>query len=411
VQLTCGDIIVCSTIKPSLLRAAQYGMQPKKLDFIDSLRGLAALYVVLHHITYAIGGKVIVPRWLEPLAFLGSSGVTLFFVVSAFTLCLSMEARREGEFQPLTNYFIRRFFRIAPLFYAWVLIFSLRSLVFGGSLPEFAEITRSVFFVQNLFPGHEAGIVWASWTIGIEMLFYLLFPLAFWAMNTLSKSLAIFALSVAIQAPWYYFVMSSVADQAIAQRYWELSLLFHLSAFMAGIVVFQIYKRLDGLPFKNKHLLGLLTVGAATLGFLSLCYLSFVFPLGGESMGWMPRNVLLKVLLVTLYGCLLLGLAMRPMAFLVNRVTRFYGEISYSVYLAHVFILVLLMPTFASITGSFKYVTVAFTLAFCLAMAIITPLAWLTYRLIEKKGNAMGRALIERLELRARQKPLTNRAA
>ena len=87
-------------------------MQPKKLHFIDSLRGLAALYVVLHHIAYAIGDKVIVPRWLEPLAFLGSSGVTLFFVVSAFTLCLSMEARQEGELQPLTNYFIRRFFRI-----------------------------------------------------------------------------------------------------------------------------------------------------------------------------------------------------------------------------------------------------------------------------------------------------------
>ena len=69
-------------------------MQPNKLDFIDSLRGLAALYVLVYHMTYAIGGSVSAPKWLVPFVFLGHSGVTLFFAVSAFTLCLSMEARR-----------------------------------------------------------------------------------------------------------------------------------------------------------------------------------------------------------------------------------------------------------------------------------------------------------------------------
>jgi peptidoglycan/LPS O-acetylase OafA/YrhL len=264
--------------------------------------------------------------------------------------------------------------------------------------------------VLNLFPGHEGGIVWASWTIGIEMLFYLLFPLAFWAMNTLSKSLAGFALCVAVQVPWFYFVMASVPDKAIAQHYWELSLLLHLSAFMGGIVAFQIYKRLAFVSCKRTQSFGRIIVTGSTIGYLGLCYFSVGFRTQYDLNHWMYHNVTQKLLLVLLFSSLLLGLAMRPMSFLVNRVTRFYGEISYSVYLSHVFVLVLLMPAFAAITGSFKFVTVAFFLALGLAMLIITPLAWITYQLIEKRGNAMGRALITRLEARAKQNLLPRSA-
>ena len=44
-------------------------------------------------------------------------GVELFFVVSALTLCLSSAARSNREALPTLNFYIRRFFRIAPMFY------------------------------------------------------------------------------------------------------------------------------------------------------------------------------------------------------------------------------------------------------------------------------------------------------
>ncbi len=372
-------------------------MQPNKLDFIDSLRGLAALYVLVYHMTYAIGGSVSAPKWLVPFVFLGHSGVTLFFAVSAFTLCLSMEARRQGEVHYVTNYFIRRFFRIAPLFYLWVVIMCVRSLQFGGALPPASEIAISVFFIQNLFPGHEAGIVWASWTIGVEMLFYLMFPLAFRYVNTLPKGLVVLALSIALQAPWYYLVTTMVSDLTIAQRYWELSLPLHFSAFTSGIVAFQLYKWMDK-NIERKRAVGLVVVATATVGFLALCYLSFVYPLGGASLSWLQRHVLLRFLYVTLYCGLLLGLAMNPVPIFVNRVTRFYGEISYSVYLSHVFVLILLSTHYTRLVGNQTYVTVHFALALLLTLAVITPWAYLTYRLVERTGNSWGRTLIVRRE-------------
>jgi len=92
-----------------------------RLPFIDALRGLAIFGVFIVHSSQSIDG---LPRWLSSLASQGARGVQLFFVISAFTLFLSLSTRRKNEKRPTLNFFIRRFFRIAPLFYAALLSFN-----------------------------------------------------------------------------------------------------------------------------------------------------------------------------------------------------------------------------------------------------------------------------------------------
>jgi peptidoglycan/LPS O-acetylase OafA/YrhL len=60
--------------------------QAERLHFIDALRGLAALYVLLFHFVMIPQPKLYVPPAIRPLVLNGWSGVTLFFVISAFTL-------------------------------------------------------------------------------------------------------------------------------------------------------------------------------------------------------------------------------------------------------------------------------------------------------------------------------------
>jgi len=145
-----------------------------RLDFVDSIRGLAALYVVTFHLVYIPNPSLRLPFWVRSFITNGDTGVTLFFIVSAFTLAYSMN-QRGGEPRSTLRFYVRRFFRIVPLFYFWIFLTSIRDFVSFRVTHSIQDILLSVFFVFNFIPGKSTGIVWASWTLGIEMIFYLLF--------------------------------------------------------------------------------------------------------------------------------------------------------------------------------------------------------------------------------------------
>lgn len=102
-------------------------MKNENLAFVDTLRGLAAIYVFFVHFKF-LGlhmTPVKVPRFADAFFGYGWSGVSLFFMLSAFTLCMSAESRR-AEQHSIINFYIRRFFRIAPLFYFWIVLTCIR---------------------------------------------------------------------------------------------------------------------------------------------------------------------------------------------------------------------------------------------------------------------------------------------
>src|SRR4051812_26086677 len=91
-------------------------MQTNKLSYIDALRGIAVLFVIsVHH------GMVFRQLPLvQSISGFGQMGVQLFFVASAYTLCLSASRRAE----PTKNFYLRRFFRIAPLYYFAIVLYA-----------------------------------------------------------------------------------------------------------------------------------------------------------------------------------------------------------------------------------------------------------------------------------------------
>lgn len=360
-------------------------MQPKKLDFINSLRGFAALYVLSFHFSLITAPRAVAPRWLAPFTGFGGSGVTLFFVVSAFTLSLSMDSRKRDESTPIVNYFLRRFFRIAPLFYLWIVLYCIRDDLFLGTLHSLNEIARSVFFVLNLSPGSEQGIVWASWTIGVEILFYMIFPVMFRLGNTAGKAGALFIGSLLVRSLWHAVVPWLAKDLEIARQFYNLSLLYHLPTFLFGIFVYRIYGLLD--KEKAAQLgLGYLLVAGSLATLVSIAY-------GVLDLGQIDGLTAEAIL----YGALLLGLSITAPGFLVNRVTGFYGKISYSVYLSHAITIFLMSPVFGFIYSHTVYVTAAYAISLATALIVITALSYVTYQYIETPGNNIGRRIIRRL--------------
>jgi peptidoglycan/LPS O-acetylase OafA/YrhL len=165
-------------------------MTTQKIEFANSLRGVAALSVIAGHylgtfwkLTDAVAGLTGIVRAPVPWPAgaelvisspinLGAFGVALFFLISGFVIPLSFQSYGRLDF------LIARFFRIYPTY--WIgLTVSLAVLVIGGSIlgtpfPHSAvEVlygyligTRDIVFVKSV-----DGVVW---TIEIELKFYLI---------------------------------------------------------------------------------------------------------------------------------------------------------------------------------------------------------------------------------------------
>ena len=149
----------------------------EKYDFIDALRGIAILGVILVHSS----------QWVAPthatLLFVmheGARGVQLFYVASALTLCMSWMARSSHENFPVRNFYIRRLFRIAPMFYIAILIYTF----LNGFAPaywspngiEWWFIPLTVSFLHGFHPETITSVVPGGWSIAVEMSFYLILP-------------------------------------------------------------------------------------------------------------------------------------------------------------------------------------------------------------------------------------------
>jgi peptidoglycan/LPS O-acetylase OafA/YrhL len=175
----------------------------RRFDQLDGLRGISILLVITAHLHE--------PLW-APLR--GALGVTVFFAVSGFiiTTLLLREEQRHGAVS-LTGFYLRRMFRIFPLYYLALAAAAVATLgvgrdegsreQFAAALPLFASFNGDLLPATITF-GH-------SWSLGVEEKFYLVWPLlAFTAVATrrravLAASLVVLATALTFFPATNYF--------------------------------------------------------------------------------------------------------------------------------------------------------------------------------------------------------------
>lgn len=155
-----------------------------RYPWIDNLRGIAILMVIAVHASHGLKEST---SFLSMAFGFGGYGVQLFFVASAMTLCMSLE-RSYGNAGWLAHYAVRRFFRIAPMYYTGIVIYFLWSFAknhiqhgIAGPLPQYTapNILANLFFIHGFVPEAYNDIVPGGWSIGAEVAFYVLFPVLF----------------------------------------------------------------------------------------------------------------------------------------------------------------------------------------------------------------------------------------
>jgi peptidoglycan/LPS O-acetylase OafA/YrhL len=354
---------------------ADASTQMQRLAYLDALRGFAALYVVVHHVGLMPKPPLPVPDWLKALVGFGGSGVTLFFIISGFSMCLSWK-RHAAAASPVKSFYANRLARIAPLFYFWLVLAIVRDAVFKSPAGQHSaiEIGTNVLFLFNLYEPFQMGIVWASWTIGVEMLFYALFPFIKRAgFDNLAKTLLLLALSLAV------VVIARGTTGSATQAGLPLPLFlfdglgffYVLPIFLMGIVTFHVHKILHFESTNRvRFWLGRLLLPAA------LCALSMLAI-------YNPTGIIWYYASAVGYGILLLGFSVWDVEMMVNPFTAYIGKISYSLYLNHPTLVYILIPVYLAIYNLGLVSVVAFSMCATLTFCILVPISHLTFRFIE----------------------------
>jgi peptidoglycan/LPS O-acetylase OafA/YrhL len=165
-----------------------------RLDGVDVLRGLAIFFVLMNHVNIRLmQGKVnysngLPAQLVSSLVWNGQSGVQIFFAVSGF-LITSTTLRRWGTLSRVgvRNFYLLRFARIAPLFFLLLAVLGVLHAAHVKHFvvsPETGGLGRALLAaltfnvnVLEAWRGYLPGSWDILWSLSVEEMFYLFFPL------------------------------------------------------------------------------------------------------------------------------------------------------------------------------------------------------------------------------------------
>lgn len=357
----------------------------KKLDYIDALRGLAILGVIMVHSNQY--GNSNVPNTIGKIINEGARGVQLFYLASAFTLFLSFKNRFSREKFPIRNFFLRRFFRIAPMYYIGIIYY----LYQDGLGPRYwlgdetqitiLNVLSNFTFLHGFNPYWITSLVPGGWSIGVEMIFYVILPFLFSKIKNLNQAFNFFIISILLKFLLHLFFskFQIISDDRLWGEYLFLYFPSQLPVFCLGILLYfiiiedQSLRNISGKSFLVLTLLLLVQLGTGDQLFFS-------------------HHILFG------FGFLLLGFSLSSFKFIliVNPIVNYIGKISFSMYLVHFAILywltnLKLIDYFEN--GSLNYLT-----RFFIVSILTIIISSIFYKTVEIPFQVLGNKIINKLE-------------
>lgn len=396
-----------------------------RLTFLDALRGIAALTVVVQHIgEYQwVGLLGFSSHWFRP----GEFGVLVFFLCSGFIIPASLERRND-----LVEFWINRVFRLWPLYLlvlgAILLSFDLSARIAPPTGYRVVEDSLLNLTMLQVFSTRPL-VIGASWTLGYELVFYLLVSLLFLTgqhRRSVAAATLLFVTSLGLGGATTLFLL-----QRRPEHWWALPLAGlialvvlsmrvrgtapRVAALATGTVVVLALSNRPHQPYFSLLLLAFMFTGtvlyrwtrgqlpgrtAAAVYGLGLVmtvlthrawHVGYTEPLSGQTPRWWTEAGTFAAAYLVFGGALLLRRRRWP------RLLTYLGTISYSVYLVHTLVLIVFPP----VPGG-PWVAFGAMLGTTLVASVVT------YHLVEKPAIDLGRRIAgaarQRREERARHR-------
>jgi peptidoglycan/LPS O-acetylase OafA/YrhL len=296
---------------------------------LDVIRGIAIVMVLLYHGAsehfYLFAPyHSWVATYVRELLYRGGWGVQLFFVLSGFLITgILLESRGQPDY--FRNFYLRRVLRIAPAYLAILLVLFLSHSI----TPRYLVI--AFLFLCNMSTPFGAQAEYGPfWSLSVEEQFYLFWPFVVWKISP--RRLAWLSIGIVILTPFLRFAVlfGPVAIHDTYYKLWDV-----MDFFAAGACLALAVRSPKLRPKLSKAVAPLLLTGAI------LFVLTLVFP-------YSNNNLIEKVLIASgtepclfgFTGLVLLGYLHPGMATLAAaRPLVFLANISYGLYLYHVFLM------------------------------------------------------------------------
>ena len=318
-----------------------------KIPTVESLRGIAALIVVLFHYSSATHIQSVHDARIEQTFSFGYLGVQIFFVISGFVIPLS-QYKSNYQIGDFLKFTFRRIVRInLPYYVSIILLVGLMMaplLIFHKPISgvDYSRYTIDSLVYHLLLLVNFTDFPWYNavyWTLAVEYQYYIIiglfFPLLIWALRFKGSVIAFLVALLTI----HYIPLDTV-------------LFFkYVSLFVMGMIGFLYFQKLIDITYFVILILVIIAISYFQLPLIEVCF---------------GISALLLMVFVKLQSKLLL----------------FIGKVSYSLYITHTFTAYLaetlikrLLPIPTSLFAK--------CFMFSLYVSIGVAFAYVFYRLVE----------------------------
>ncbi len=347
--------------------------QPR-LYLLDGLRGICAILIMgYHYLNWTDGTNIFQ---------VGNFGVYVFFILSGFAMWY-VYADTPFTADSMRAFYVSRFARIFPLYllvHFKYFHFLLDVLLPSASLEDFIFAKRFLLNTTFLFGVSDPGLISGvpgGWSIGIEWVFYLAFPLLWVCLRSLRAMIILLVFSILLNQ----IFVGSLFKQGSLGTVWVDYVQFpvFICYFLAGIICAELYAKI-----RARHPQGLSDAQQwmARIGIIACMAALFLYPSKtAEDFLWGFHFPLL-ILLASggVFLCAMVG----RLSQVEIRVCKFLGDISFSAYLIHYLVYKYGTEFFAAYLPRLPDAVVLVALGCCTLVA-----AWLLYRFYEMPARRL----------------------
>jgi peptidoglycan/LPS O-acetylase OafA/YrhL len=339
---------------------------------LNGIRAIAALAVLVHHITLQLPDFNLNPHVFGTFADgtprsldLAGYGVTMFFTLSGFLITYLLCVEKEKGVINVKKFYVRRILRIWPLYYIYIFIVVITFFIFSLSYNS-NSIVYYIFLSANIpfITGKIIPLLSHYWSLGVEEQFYIFWPWInrFKKKHILAFSFTLIIVFVLLKLYLHFFIPGSIIESIINVNRFHCMLIGALGA------IYYLKKHsffITFLTLKTTQLIAWVIIFLVSLNFFHVASV-------------IDNEIISIVTLIIIVG----QITKKGIISLENRYFDFLGKISFGIYVIHPLVIFIFSMIFHNngSNNTIQYILVYFSIIFSTIF-----MSYISYEYFEKK--------------------------